>query len=115
MRSSIRDFVGKTSIFAAWSRFCLLSALLFSASMALQAQEAEPEVEPPVQQVNVNTADAETLALALDGIGESRAMDIIAHREEHGPFESVDALQEVSGIGPATVERNRERVLLTTQ
>lgn len=97
--------------------FCLSVVLLFGA-MQVAAQEGDADqatMEPPVPQVDLNTADADALALALDGVGEARAMDIIAYREEHGPFTSVEQLQEVSGIGPATLERNRERLLISTQ
>jgi competence protein ComEA len=62
--------------------------------------------------VNINTADAETLALALDGVGMSRARDIVAYREQHGEFTSIEQLTEVRGIGPATLERNRDRIVL---
>ncbi|WP_147916905.1 ComEA family DNA-binding protein [Ruania zhangjianzhongii] len=61
--------------------------------------------------VNVNTAGAEELE-TLPGIGPARAADIIAHREEDGPFESVEDLLAVPGIGPATLDRLRERVRL---
>ena len=40
---------------------------------------------------------------ALQGIGEKRAKDIVAHRDRHGPFKSVDELVRVSGIGPKTL------------
>ena len=40
----------------------------------------------------------------LPGIGPVRANDIVAHREINGPFESVQEITEVSGIGPATLE-----------
>ena len=39
----------------------------------------------------------------LPGIGEKRAQDIVDYREAHGPFQSVDELDNVSGIGPGTV------------
>lgn len=87
--------------------------LSFSVSAA-QDEPARAEINVE-NRVNINTADAETLALALDGVGMSRAMDIIAYREENGAFESVEQLQEVSGIGPATLERNRSRILLSDQ
>lgn len=51
--------------------------------------------------VNINSADATALE-ALPGIGEVLAAAIVAYREEHGPFTSIDQLQDVSGIGPAT-------------
>jgi competence protein ComEA len=50
--------------------------------------------------VNLNTATTEQLE-ALPGIGPALAGRILAWREDHGRFTSVDELQEVSGIGPA--------------
>ena len=59
--------------------------------------------------INVNTADATQLE-ELPGIGEVLAGAIVQYREEHGPFASVDQLDEVSGIGPATLENIRDLV-----
>lgn len=50
--------------------------------------------------VNVNTADITQLCL-LPGIGEAKAQAIIDHRQAHGPFQSVEDLTAVPGIGPA--------------
>ena len=55
----------------------------------------------------MNTADEYDLQ-RLPGIGEKRARDIVAWREAHGPFQTVDELEQVSGIGPATVAGLRE-------
>ena len=52
--------------------------------------------------VNVNTASATELE-ALPGIGEVIAQAIVDYRTENGPFASVDALLDVSGIGDATL------------
>jgi competence protein ComEA len=60
--------------------------------------------------VNVNTADAATLARELHGIGPAKAQAIVAHRDKHGPFRSADDLARVRGIGRKTVERNRDLV-----
>lgn len=63
--------------------------------------------------VNVNTADAATLAESLDGIGPSKASAIVAWREAHGPFKSVDDLGQIKGIGDETLARIRPHVLLS--
>ena len=57
--------------------------------------------------VNVNTADAETIAAELKGIGLSKAKAIVEYRKKHGPFQSADDLSLVKGIGERTVELNR--------
>lgn len=64
--------------------------------------------EDPV--VNINTASAGELAAALNGVGEARARAIVEHREQFGPFSSVDELRYVNGIGASTLERNRPRI-----
>jgi competence protein ComEA len=58
-------------------------------------------------QVNINTADAETIAAELNGVGLSKAKAIIEYRSKHGPFRSADDLSLVKGIGERTVEKNR--------
>lgn len=62
------------------------------------------------QSVDVNEADAEALAEAIDGVGEVRSEAIVEYREANGPFPEVEALTEVDGIGPATLEANRDRL-----
>jgi competence protein ComEA len=57
--------------------------------------------------VDVNTADATTLARELDGIGMSKAQAIVEHRKAHGPFKSPEDLARVKGIGQKTVEQIR--------
>jgi len=76
------------------------------------AQEEMAAVSHAVAAVNINTASAEQLAAGLNGIGASRAEAIVRYREMYGPFESVDELAEVAGIGSATVERNRAMITL---
>lgn len=62
--------------------------------------------------VNINTADAQALADGLAGIGMSKAQLIVAYRKEHGAFASVDKLGDVQGIGKATLDKNRARIVL---
>jgi competence protein ComEA len=61
--------------------------------------------------VNVNTADAETIAKELNGIGLSKARAIVEYREKYGPFKNADELSLVKGIGERTVDRNRADIL----
>lgn len=82
--------------------FIATVALLF-ALITGPALAAEPMT------VNINTADAATLA-SLNGIGESKAEAIIVYREANGPFESVEQLVEVKGIGSRTVEKNASQM-----
>ena len=49
--------------------------------------------------VNLNQADQAALE-SLPGVGPVMAGNILAWRDEHGSFTSVEQLQEVSGIGP---------------
>lgn len=65
--------------------------------------------------VNVNTADAEAIAAALTGIGLVRAQAIVEYREAHGPFETLDDLLEVSGIGPRVLDMNRADIRLSDE
>ena len=67
------------------------------------ADDALPSGEP---RVNINTATADELT-ALPGIGEVLAARIVDHREHNGPFERLDQLMAVSGIGPKTYEKLR--------
>ena len=85
----------------------VLAALLAFSGAVLAAEKPE-QILP--SEVNINTADAATLAAMLDGIGESRAQAIVEYRKANGPFESVDELVEVKGIGGSVVEKNRARI-----
>ena len=62
--------------------------------------------------VNINTADAQTIADSLSNIGLKKAEAIVAYRNKNGAFKSVDELGEVSGIGDKTIEKNKMDILL---
>ena len=62
--------------------------------------------------VNVNTADAETIAEELKGIGMAKAEAIVEYREKYGPFETAEDLALVRGIGERTVEKIKADVLV---
>ena len=61
-----------------------------------------PTVGTGVEKVNINKADAAALQ-SLPGIGEKRAKDIVADREQNGPYRFPEELTRVKGIGEETV------------
>lgn len=63
--------------------------------------------------VNINTADAKTIGEALSGIGLKKAEAIVKYRETKGAFKTADDLVNVDGIGPKTVEKIKNDVLLS--
>ena len=63
-------------------------------------------------QVNINTADAETLSSELSGVGQSKAEAIVAYREQHGPYKNIEDLVNVKGIGTATIDKNKSKITL---
>ena len=79
----------------------ILSVILLSFSSLLYAA-----------QVNVNTADAETLSSELSGVGQNKAEAIVSYREQHGPYKNVEELTNVKGIGAATIDKNRSKIIL---
>lgn len=82
-----------------------LSVLILSCCSSVFAAE-------PVTMVNINTADASELSAALIGVGQSKAQAIVAYRESYGPFQSVDELVAVKGIGESLLNKNREQIIL---
>lgn len=99
--------------------FCkaTLAAMLLAICSITFAVEAEPESEvtQQISVLDINSADAATIAAALDGVGLTKARDIVAYREMFGNFHSLDELMEVKGIGVATVEKNRQRIIIVNK
>lgn len=60
--------------------------------------------------VDINTADAATIARELNGIGDSRARAIVEFREKNGRFASPEDVLKVSGIGPQVLKLNRDNI-----
>jgi competence protein ComEA len=61
--------------------------------------------------VNVNTADAATIAAALHGIGVKKAQEIVKDREKNGAFKTLEDLGRVKGIGDKTLAKNKADIL----
>lgn len=62
--------------------------------------------------VDLNSADAETIARELNGVGVTRAEAIVEYREQYGAFSSTDELLNVSGIGPHILKVNETNIVL---
>lgn len=86
----------------------MILAFVFSVS-ALAEQDAK--VAKQDVKVNINTATVEQLA-TLKYIGEKNAQKIIDYRVKNGPFEKVEDILNVSGIGPKTVEVNKDKIVI---
>lgn len=88
--------------------------LLMALSWTVQAQDnsADREFAPSIEteQVNINHADAETIARVLDGVGISRAQAIVSYREEYGDFTDMEDLLMVKGIGEVTLRNNAVKI-----
>ncbi|QNG98976.1 ComEA family DNA-binding protein [Pseudomonas sediminis] len=96
--------------------FAVLTSLSLAAS-AVETSKTEPAATASAQvaqavTVNLNTADADTLQRELAGIGATKAQAIVAYREADGNFASVDELLEVKGIGEATLDKNRDKLMV---
>lgn len=82
-----------------------------SESKTSTGMTSEPKPETPKGPVNINTAGEKELA-RLHGIGPALSKRIVEDRAANGPYNSIDELQRVKGIGPATVEKNRDMITL---
>ncbi|MCZ6887871.1 MAG: ComEA family DNA-binding protein [Gammaproteobacteria bacterium] len=86
----------------------LLAALIFALAVSISADE----VPDAPMWVDINTADAATIAQTLIGVGPSKAEAIVAYRERNGRFTDPYELTYVKGIGESTVEKNEARIKL---
>jgi len=94
--------LGMTAVFLcgllglhAWDR-----SVMAEASVTTSFQVAQEEFMPDLTPLDLNAATVEELT-ELPGIGEELARRIVEYRTEHGPFQAVEELMEVSGIGEA--------------
>lgn len=78
---------------------------------SVQAVQNNTVVANP-NSVNINTASAAEIQDKMVGIGAKKAQAIVDYRTKNGAFVSVEQLKEVSGIGDATLEKNKDRITL---
>ncbi len=91
--------------------FIPLTRWLQSAALAgALALSAHALAEKPLNGViDLNTATIEQL-ITLHGVGEFTARLILEDREKYGAYRTIEDLARVKGVGPATIEANRERL-----
>ncbi|MBK1734507.1 hypothetical protein CKO15_04240 [Halorhodospira abdelmalekii] len=89
-------------------RHSLTAALLGAGALAA------PAFAEGYDPIDINQADTAEL-IRLHGVGPTLAAAIVEHRELFGPFESIEALTQVSGIGPATLQRNEGQLLINAE
>lgn len=72
-----------------------------------QASLIQADASEVVQSLNINAATAEEIALLIKGIGPSKAAAIVEFRELHGPFNALEELAQVKGVGEKTLAKNK--------
>lgn len=93
------------------AKFIAVLLSFFVVSFPLHAEQPKPVESPPIEhKIDLNTVDLTTLTGSFKGIGKKRAEAIIAYRESHQGFKSIEELAEVKGIGQHFIEVNRERL-----
>jgi competence protein ComEA len=60
--------------------------------------------------VDINRADADTIAKELVGIGPAHAKAIVEYREKHGAYKTADDLSKIKGIGTKAIDKNRANI-----
>lgn len=90
-----------------------VSLLVSPGAFAGEKPAAKPaQVQQIPSKVNINKADAEEISAVLNGVGLKKAEAIVAYRKAHGNFTKIEQLAEVKGIGEATVNKNRDKLVL---
>ncbi len=86
----------------------VLSFFVVSLSTQAIAQDTKnttpPAAEQALKKINLNQATAQELTGSFKGIGKKRAEAIVAHREAHGGFKSIEDLAQVRGLGKSFVD-----------
>ena len=88
----------------------IFAVLVLCLGSVAQANDRSGQPGGDVMTVNVNEADAASIANTLVGIGISRAQAIVDYRDQYGRFYSAQELTSVKGVGQSTVEKNLSRI-----
>jgi competence protein ComEA len=87
---------------------------LLRGQLSEQAPKAVAGEQNESDKININTATAEELD-ALPNIGPARAADIIAYRESHGGFQSIEELKNIKGIGDKYFEEMKDLITVESK
>jgi competence ComEA-like helix-hairpin-helix protein len=85
--------------------FAITIAVMITLTFSVGAFASQAE------KVNINKASVEELS-TLKYIGEKSAQKIVAYREKNGPFKSIEDLVNVPGVGPKTLEVNKDKITI---
>ena len=91
----------RTSPYLSFSKYFMLFFLALSLTGPL------PWAAAVEKKININSASVGQLT-AVQGIGQDTAENIVAYIKEHGPFKTIEEVQEVNGIGKARLETLKE-------
>lgn len=104
---------GSINLAAPLSDGTKITVLAVKKSVGSPSVDTTPTASPITiyNPIDLNTATAAILD-QLPGIGPTRAEQIVAYREAHGLFSSIDDLQNIDGIGPSIIEEIRPYLVL---
>ena len=97
--------------------FLIITTAIAISTIVLAVAEPQDEMRSLVitadyHPVNVNKASASRIAAGMKGVGLKTATAIVAYRKANGPFNSLDALAAVKGVGPRTLQTNESIIVL---
>ena len=97
--------------------FLIITTAIAISTIVLAVAEPQDEMRSLVitadyHPVNVNKASASRIAAGIKGVGLKTATAIVAYRKANGPFNSLDALTAVKGVGPRTLQKNESVIVL---
>ena len=97
--------------------FLIITTAIAISTIVLAVAEPQDEMRSLVvtadyHPVNVNKASVSRIAAGMKGVGLKTATAIVAYRKANGPFNSLDALIAVKGVGPRTLQKNESVIVL---
>lgn len=99
----------KANYFALVVALFVVSISGFSQGLPAKSKNPIP-IATQNAKINLNKADLSTLTGSFKGIGKKRAEAIIAYRDSHSGFKSIEELAEIKGFGQHFVDVNRDRL-----